>query len=150
MTSDGNGIIRMTGRGGGSLQENRIKMRAMVISNRRKFIDWLIYVFLMTKIQKSYLDVGLIFFGPVGRLERAAEKRISAFNANPVIISILPIMLFPLRAIIFPVSAIAPPVIMAVLLLILLALKPRSPAAVGTINAPEKIVSAIRSDWIMD
>lgn len=51
---------------------------------------------------------------------------------------------------IFPVKAIAPPVIMAAPLLILLVLKPKSPAAVGTINAPEKMVSAMRSDWIMD
>ena len=83
-------------------------------------------------------------------MERVAVKRIRAFNANPVIINRLPVVFFPLRAMIFPISAIAPPVIMAVLLLILLALKPRSPAAVGTINAPEKIVSAIKSDWIMD
>ena len=55
-------------------------------------------------------------------------------------------MFSPLSAIIFPVKAITPPVIIAVPLLILLALKPKSPAAVGTINAPENIVNAISSD----
>ena len=74
----------------------------------------------------------------------------NAFNANPVIINRLPGIFAPFSAMIFPAKAIAPPAIIAVPLLILLALKPKSPAAVGTINAPEKIVKAISSDWIMD
>ena len=51
---------------------------------------------------------------------------------------------------IFPVKAITPPEIIAMPLLILLALKANSPAAVGIINAPEKIVRAISSDCIID
>ena len=51
---------------------------------------------------------------------------------------------------IFPVKAIEPPVIIAVELRILLVRKLKSPAIVGTINAPEKIVKAISNDWIID
>lgn len=100
----------------------------------------------MAKVQKSYLDVRLIFLRVVESLGRFPEKRISAFNTKPIIINRLPSMFSPLSAIIFPVKAITPPVIIAVPLLILLALKPKSPAAVGTINAPENIVNAISSD----
>ena len=69
---------------------------------------------------------------------------------KPKIINMLPILLSKESAIIFPVRAIAPPVIIADELRSLLVLKLKSPAIVGTINAPEKIVNAINNDWMMD
>lgn len=65
---------------------------------------------------------------------------------KPVIISELPIVLPPFNAIIFPASATIPPVSMAVLLALLLVVKPNNPAIVGIMKAPENIVNAIRSD----
>ena len=85
-----------------------------------------------------------------GIFECFPEKRISAFITKPIIINRLPSIYCPFNAIIFPAKAIVPPAIIAVALLILFALKPKSPAAVGTMNAPEKMVSAIRSDCMID
>jgi hypothetical protein len=148
--SAGKGIIRITGRGSGSLHENSIETSPMEKSIRRKFIIWLIYIYRKTKVQNSYLDVRLIFLLNVRRFGKYPEKRISAFKAKPVIIRRLPAIFSPFSASIFPVSAMPPPVIIAIPLLVLLVLNPKSPAAVGIINAPEKIVRAINSDWMMD
>ena len=85
-----------------------------------------------------------------GIFECFPEKRISAFTTKPIIINRLPGIYSPFNAMIFPAKAIVPPAIIAEALLILFALKPKSPAAVGTMNAPEKMVSAIRSDCMID
>ena len=69
---------------------------------------------------------------------------------NALIISKLPFMFAPFKAIIFPVSATIPPTIIAVLLLTWEAVNPNNPAIVGIIKAPEKMVNAISSDWIIE
>ena len=63
---------------------------------------------------------------------------------KPVIINKLP------EAIIFPESATIPPIIIAKLLRPLVVAKPKRAASVGIINAPEKIVSAMSSDWMIE
>ena len=65
---------------------------------------------------------------------------------NPVIINKLPGRYPISKATILPARATTPPIIIAELLRLLLAVKPKSPAMVGIIKAPEKIVKAISSD----
>jgi hypothetical protein len=100
--------------------------------------------------EESYFDLRFTFWASMGNWGWFPTKSISALITNPEIINRLPMTFSPFMAIILPDNAIIPPVIIAVPLLILLVRKPSSPAMVGTINAPEKMVNAISSDWMID